>query len=82
MPRPSSPVLRVITDPEAVALLASHRQAWAELWQAIAREDNADHLDETREDKEASAESAESAAKAIARHLEGSWPGDRESEQK
>ncbi len=80
-PLSPAPPLRIL-DPQEAEELARSRGAWAELWRAIAREANADHLDETREDKEASAESAESAAKAIARHLEGSWPGDRESEQK
>jgi hypothetical protein len=38
---PSAPALRVITDAEAVESLARDREAWADLWQAIARETDA-----------------------------------------
>jgi hypothetical protein len=50
---PSTPALRVITDPEAVASLASDRQSWAALWEAIAQETAAAPADEERPDDEA-----------------------------
>jgi hypothetical protein len=55
---PSAPALRVITDAEAVESLACDREAWADLWQAIARETSAGHLDESRNDEEVPAETA------------------------
>ncbi len=60
-PLSPAPPLRIL-DPQEAEELARSRGAWAELWRAIAREANADHLDETREDKEASAESAAKAS--------------------
>jgi hypothetical protein len=46
---PSAPVLRVITDAEAVESLARDREAWADLWQAIAREIDAGNRPEPNE---------------------------------
>ncbi len=48
---PSAPALRVITDAEAVESLARDREAWADLWQAMARETDA--ADETPPDDNA-----------------------------
>ena len=49
--------LRILASEEADERVRN-REAWADLWQAIAREADADHLDESRDDEEAPAESA------------------------
>ena len=52
-----APPLRIL-DPDAAEERARNRQAWGELWQAIAREADANRLDDLRDDEEAPAESA------------------------
>src|SRR5688572_29066605 len=52
VPSPSSPALRVITDPEVVESLASDRQAWSALWEAVIRESEAAQEDDTDEPRE------------------------------
>ena len=52
-----TPPLRLL-DAEAAEERARHRQAWADLWQAISRETDADRLDEPRDDEEVPAEPA------------------------
>ena len=51
-----APALRIL-EPEEAEERARSRQAWGDLWCAIAREANADQLDEPRDDEEAPAES-------------------------
>jgi hypothetical protein len=47
----AAPPLRIL-NPQEAQERARNRLAWGELWQAIAREANADHLDEPRDDDE------------------------------
>jgi hypothetical protein len=47
-----------ILDPDAAEERARNRQMWADLWQAIAYEANADRLDDARDDEEVPAETA------------------------
>jgi hypothetical protein len=53
MSRPDLVPTPRILDPEAAEEVARNRQAWAEIWQAIARE--ADTADETAPDDEETA---------------------------
>jgi hypothetical protein len=50
-----APALRIL-DPEEAEECARNRQAWGDLWCAIARELDADPLDDPRNDEKATAE--------------------------
>jgi hypothetical protein len=56
-PSVSAPLFRIL-DPEVAEEQARNRQAWADLWRAIAREAGTDRSDQPRDDDEEPAESA------------------------
>jgi hypothetical protein len=55
-----APPLRIL-DPDVAEERARNRQAWGELWRAIAREADADCTDEPRGDEKATAEDSAAA---------------------